>query len=226
MLAVALLAERRAYLEANADDLDRHRQAPGGRQWLRPGPGGDDQGPGSVESECPAPTTAERASTSARPSCPPTCASRPRSPRCYRSCTCAGSRPATSPCTTLGEFFRGRGRLVSVEHQPAHRGLPGRARRMERPGPLWCRLASTSWVDGVHTFNIRTSKRTACAASSSWGRRPRTAPRSWWRWPTAIASPPTAGADVLRSLKRARAVRPGRSLSSATGAPRLLGGAA
>ena len=44
MLAVALLAERRAYLEAHAAELDATGQAPGGGQRVRPGPRGDDRG--------------------------------------------------------------------------------------------------------------------------------------------------------------------------------------
>ena len=53
MLAVALLAERRAYLEANADRARRHREAPGGRQRLRPGSREVTTGAGMVEVAAP-----------------------------------------------------------------------------------------------------------------------------------------------------------------------------
>ena len=77
MLAVARLAERRAYLEAHGARARRRRPTPGGRQRVRPGPGGDDRGRDG-RGRPPGSTTAARANGSARPSCRPTCASRPR----------------------------------------------------------------------------------------------------------------------------------------------------
>ncbi len=77
MLAVSLLAERRAYLEAHAQELD----AMGKRLVVANGYARAREvttGAGMVEVSAPRSTTAGRASTSARPSCRPTCASRPR----------------------------------------------------------------------------------------------------------------------------------------------------
>ncbi len=78
MLAVALLAERRAYLEAHAAELDATgKRLVVGNGYARPRE--VTTGAGMVEvARPPGSTTAGRASGSPRPSCRPTCASRPR----------------------------------------------------------------------------------------------------------------------------------------------------
>ena len=88
MIAVALEAERRAYLECHAEELDAAGRrlvvgngyaspreittAAGGSRYRRRGS-----------------TTAAQANASPRPSCRRTCGARRKSPRCCRSSTCA-----------------------------------------------------------------------------------------------------------------------------------------
>jgi hypothetical protein len=77
MLAMALLAERRAYLEAHGAELDaagHHLVVANGYARARK----VTTGAGMVEVQAPGSTTAGRASASARPSCRPTGANRPR----------------------------------------------------------------------------------------------------------------------------------------------------
>ena len=77
MLASALLAERRAYLDAHADVVD----GSGHRLVVANGYARERAfmtGAGMVEVKAPGSTTAGKVSTTARSSCLPTCASPPR----------------------------------------------------------------------------------------------------------------------------------------------------
>ena len=96
MLAVALLAERRAYLDEHAAECDAtgHRLVVA-NDYARPRE--VVTGAGAIEVTARGSTTAGRVSGSAQRSCRPTCASPPRSPRSSRASTCADSQPGTSP---------------------------------------------------------------------------------------------------------------------------------
>ena len=159
MLAVALLAERRAYLDAHAAELDATGQRLVVGNGYARATGGDHRGRHGRGPGPPGRRPPRRASASPRPSCRPTCASRPRSPRCCRSCTCGACPPGTSP----------RHSPSSSAPKPGCRpqrstGSPRPGRPSTRTGPRGTSRVVDYvylWVDGVH-FNIRLEEDRLC----------------------------------------------------------------
>ena len=136
---MALLAERRAYLEAHAGELDASRQAPGGRQRLRPAREVT-TGAGMVEVSAPAgrrPPGGRAVQLGDLAGLHAQVAQGDRGaadPVPARAC-----RPATSPPRWASSSAPTAG-LSASTRQPAHRGLAGRARRVDRAGPFRRRL--------------------------------------------------------------------------------------
>ena len=158
MIALALEAERRAYLEAHADELD----ATGHRLVVSNGrarPREVMTGAGMVPVTAPRSMTDDRASISAPRSCRPMHGVARRCPRSCPSSTCAASAPGTSrrPWPTSSAPTR-----VCRPRRSAASRSPGR--RSTSAG--WAVTLSAVdyvywWVDGLH-FRIRLEEDRLC----------------------------------------------------------------
>ncbi len=214
MLAVALLAERRAYLEANADDLD----ATGKRLVVGNGYAGREvtTGAGMVEVSAPRVDDRREGEHFSSAILPAYMRKSPKVTEVLPILTCGALDRRLRP--RLGEFFGAEAGLsassinrLTVAFQAEHAEWSGR----DLSGVDYVYF----WVDGVHSTSA--SKRTACAASSSWACAPTA--QELVALADGYRESTDSWADVLRSLKT-RAVRPGARCRR-RGA-RVLGGAA
>ena len=154
----ALKAEADDYVERHRGERDEAGTRAGGAQRPCPGaqahPGNGNRGASRRRGSMIA-AVMNKASAGASPaaSCRPTCAVRPRSPRCCRSYICADSRPAIFAPRWKGCWARTRPgcrRPTSPDLLPAGSKNTSDFRQRDSAGREYVYV----WVDGVH-FNIR-----------------------------------------------------------------------
>jgi len=187
MLAVALLAERRAYLEANAGELDATgKRLVVGNGYARPRE--VTTGAGMVEVKAPRVDDRREGERFTSAILPAYMRKSPKVtevlPILYLRGLSTGDAPLRWPSSSA--------RPPACRLQRST-GSPRRGRSSTRSGPPGTSPASTTSTSGPTACTSTSAwKKTACAAWSSWVCGPM-ARRNWWHWPTATGSPPTAG---------------------------------